>query len=291
MNIIIGGGITGLILSKAIPNSVILELQPVIGGLYAFEDIANYSIPLVPPLVKNIDVFKDLFNIKYEIFKPIVIYEKEKYLKEKICKECDTLPSWLDFSSNMFWITNINDLLFELSRETKRIHEYPISIRDKRLVTNKGKIIEFEKLINTGSRAYINRLLNVKENISSKSLFLTILITSGDDQNSWNVYVNGHTGFNVSYIIRKELERNVYLNYIYAFFSHRLLDVKSIFNELKRLKILEKENILAFRSHVIKEAILFGKTEDNGIINCGRLGLWKNFTLEEAVDQVRKLRI
>lgn len=290
MNVIIGSGITGLILAKRIPNSVVLELQPLSGGLYATDIIAGYELPLVPPLVRDVSIFKDLFDISYEVFRPNIVYEKEQYLKDKICKECDDIPPWLDFSSDLFWINNINALVSKLSREIKIIHEYPTNIRDKKILTNKGRVIDFENIINTGSRLYINKLLGINENIGSKSLFLTILITSGQSRDSWNIYVNGHSGVSISHIIRKELEANIYVNYIYGFFAEKLLDIKKIFNELKRLKIFINQNIIGFRSHVLKESILFGETGANGILGCGRLGLWKNFTLEEAIDSARKLQ-
>lgn len=291
MNVIIGGGIAGLILSKRVPNSVILEMQPVVGGLYSSDEIAGYEISILPPIVRNVEFLKKMFDAHYEIFRPEVIYEKEQFLKDKICKECEALPPWLDFSSQLFWINNIKDFIMKLHKGSRIVYEYPANIYHNKILTNKGKLIQFEKLINTGSRAYINKLLGIKENLGSKSLFLTILITSSNSDKNWNVYINGHSGFTISHIIRKELEKNVYVNYIYAFFSEKLLDVKKIFSELKRLRLLSNESIIGFRTHVIKEAILFGEPIDNGLINSGRLGLWRNLTLEETIDLAHRLQI
>ncbi|ARM76010.1 hypothetical protein [Acidianus manzaensis] len=287
MSVVIGGGLTGLILGKRF-NSIILELQPIIGGAFASDKIADFNITIIPPIVTNIEFFEKLYNVKYSTFTPNIVAEKEKYLKEKICNECPELPQWLYFK-NSYWIENIDDYINNLSKGLHIIHEYPTSILKSKIITNKGNIINFDKIINTASRIYIDKLLGIKENISSKSLFLLIALTN--DNQDWNVYINGHSGVTISFIIRKEIGNNIYVNYIYAFFSQKLPDNKKILSELKRLKIIPPENILAFRSHVIKDAILYGRTEDNGIINCGRLGLWKNFTLEESINLAHSLQI
>ncbi|AWR97363.1 hypothetical protein DFR86_07245 [Acidianus sulfidivorans JP7] len=288
MDIVLGGGISGLILAKR-TNSMVLELQPVIGGLFANDNIIDFDLPLVPPIVDNIEFFKQLYDVKYTTFIPNILAEKEQYLKDKICSECDKLPQWLEFKKG-FWIYNIHEYINNISKDIHVLHEYPISILKNKIITNKGKVINFDRIISTIPRTYLDKLLGIKENISSKSLFLAIIITE-NTQNDWNVYINGHSGVNISFVIRKEIKNNIYVNYVYAFFSGKLPDNKKIFSELKRLKIIPLDSILAFRTHVIRDAILYGETKDNGIISCGRLGLWKNLTLEESIDLAHKLQI
>ncbi|NON63451.1 hypothetical protein HLB03_12225, partial [Acidianus sp. DSM 29099] len=100
------------------------------------------------------------------------------------------------------------------------------------------------------------------------------------------IYINGSSGISFSHIITVP-EEDVNVNYVYSFFSKKLIDTERVFGDLKRLKILDLNSIIGYRSHVIKNSILYGESQKltkNGKIRyCGRLGEWKNLTLEEAL--------
>jgi hypothetical protein len=175
---------------------------------------------------------------------------------------------------------------------SKIIFAHPIVINpsDKKIITNKGNILEYDKVYNTGSRLSLNKLLNINENLGYISLFDFILISKHKDT-EWNVYINGSTGIIFSYII-KIWKNDLDVYYIYSFFkwNKKLPDIYRVLGDLKRLKIINKDEILAYRTHIIKEAILYGKTMNrkiNNIEDCGRLGLWKNFSIEESLSSVR----
>ncbi len=285
MKVILGGGISGLLLASSNKeDSLVLELQHEVGGLFATEEISGIKVHIIPPLVKNL--FLD--NLKYHEYKPRIRSEKVKYLKEKICNFCDKLPSWLEFNGKMFWIENFGEIISALSKGVKIINEYPILIKDKKIITNKGRSILFDELYNTISRKDLMKILGYDEpNLKSVSAFVTILITKG--MKDWDLYINGDSGIVFSYIIRENIEDDIYINYIYSFFTSKLPDIKKVFSDLKRVHLIYRDEILAYRSHVIKDAILFGtpSVEVDYVKNCGRLGLWKNISLEEAVNLVR----
>lgn len=287
MNIILGGGISGLLLASLNKEeSLILELQHEVGGLFATEEISGTNISIIPPIVSNPNFMEGL---KYHEYNPRIISEKSKYLEDKICKECETFPLWLDFTGKKFWIDNFSEIISNLSKGVKIINEYPIIIKDKKIITNKGRSVIFDKIYNTISRKELFKLVGYNDpNLKSVSAFITILITKGEKE--WDVYINGDTGIVFSHIIRKNIESDIFVNYIYSFFTSRLPDIKKVFSDLKRTHIFSRDEILAYRSHVIKDAILYGtpSIELDFIKNCGRLGLWKNISLEEAVDLVRK---
>jgi len=280
MNIIIGGGLIGSHIAKE-KGGIILEEQPYIGGLFSlsFKDL---GITLVPPLVKDkILVNKFFSNLKFDEFRPQVIYEKEKYLKDKVCDSCEELPSWLSFDKTIYNIENPSDIIYS---NNKVIFAHPVLINsnDKKIITNRGNVITYDKIYNTGSRLKLNKLLGIDENLGYISLFDFILISQHKDT-EWNIYINGSAGIIFSYL-------DIY--YVYSFFKwgKKLPDIYRVLGDLKRLKIINKDEILAYRSHVIKEAILYGEPiprKVNYVEDCGRLGLWKNFSIEESLNSIR----
>ncbi|BDC19362.1 hypothetical protein HS5_22520 [Acidianus sp. HS-5] len=261
---------------------LILELQHEVGGLFATEEISGINVHIIPPIVNNPNFLEGL---KYHEYRPRIRSEKVKYLKEKICSFCDKLPSWLEFNGKMFWIENLGEIISTLSKGKKIINEYPTIIKDKKLITNKGRSVIFDEIHSTISRRNLMKILGFDEpNLKSISAFITILITKGEKD--WDLYINGDSGILFSHIIRESVENDIYINYIYSFFTSKLPDIKKVFSDLKRTRLLSREEILAYRSHVIKDAILCGTPSVNVdyVKNCGRLGLWKNISLEEAVN-------
>lgn len=287
MNIIIGGGLAGTYIAKE-KGGIILEEQPYIGGLFAisFKDL---NITLVPPLVKDRVLISKFFNsVKFSEFRPQIIYEKEKYLKDKVCDVCDELPQWLSFDTTIYNIENPSDIIYS---NNKVIFAHPVLINsnDRKIITNRGNVIEYDKIYNTGSRLNLNKLLGISENLGYISLFNFILILKHKDT-EWNIYINGSAGIIFSYIIKTQ-RNNLDIYYVYSFFKwgKKLPDIYRVLGDLKRLKIINRDDILAYRSHVIKEAILYGETiprKLNGIEDCGRLGLWKNFSIEESLNSI-----
>lgn len=95
MIVIIGAGLTGLLIaSEKYQNSVIIEEQPKIGGLYALEDMLEMEITTLPPLLfrecKTLDYFEvEDLELKYKL-------NKFKYINKKICKECE----------DNYWLSN-----------------------------------------------------------------------------------------------------------------------------------------------------------------------------------------
>lgn len=72
-------------------------------------------------------------------------------------------------------------------------------------------------------------------------------------------------------------------------FSGSLPIWDKIFSDLKREKILTKDEIIGLRSRIVRDAILIGDEENNlpeRFKLCGRLGKWKNLTLCETVQDI-----
>ncbi|MEM4139258.1 MAG: hypothetical protein QW250_06955 [Sulfolobaceae archaeon] len=93
MIVIIGAGLTGLfIASRKYQNSIIIEEQPSVGGLYSIEEISEVQIPSLPPLLFNEcelpeDFETEELELKY-------ISKKYEFINKKICEKCKDIK-WL----------------------------------------------------------------------------------------------------------------------------------------------------------------------------------------------------
>ncbi|MCI2414273.1 MAG: hypothetical protein MPF33_03310 [Candidatus Aramenus sp.] len=289
MDIVIGGGLSGLILARD-KGALILERQPYLGGLVhiAFQ---QFHTPTIPILVREKEVFERVLKSpSFEEFVPQVVVEKEEHLKEKVCDECTELPSWLNFEGKLYLV---RDVTSELTANVRVLYAYPtaVDVNKRKVITNKGSVIKYDTLYVTGSRIEMDKMLGVKEPLSYVSLYELILLLP-HRETEWNVYVNGNSGVSFSHVIKVGHEDfDVY--YVYAFFkrNQRYPDSYRVFGDLKRLRIATKDQVLGYRTLVVKEAILFGapaQMDIEGVKFCGRLGLWSNLSVEETIEQARK---
>ncbi len=289
MDIVIGGGLSGLIIAKN-KGALVLERQPYLGGLIHFP-FQGLEIPATPLLVKDREVIERNFKSpQLEEFVPQLVVEKEEHLREKVCNECSELPRWLDFEGRLYLVRNV---LLDLVVNARVLYAYPVVIEanKRRIITNKGNVVKYDTLYNTGSRAEIDKILGISEPLSYVSLYELILLLP-HKSTEWNVYVNGNSGISFSHVIKvRHGDLDVY--YVYAFFKRdqKYPDSYKVFGDLKRLRIATKDEVLAYRTFVIKEAIVLGSpnnVEVEGVKFCGRLGLWRNFSVEETLEQAQR---
>ncbi|WP_054837716.1 hypothetical protein [Sulfuracidifex metallicus] len=80
-NIVIGGGLSGLLIS-ALTNSPIIEEQPSIGGILSFSQLDGMKIPFILPLVKSQEVLSG-YGAKIEKISFDLDIIKERYLLKR----------------------------------------------------------------------------------------------------------------------------------------------------------------------------------------------------------------
>ncbi|MEM0263003.1 MAG: hypothetical protein QXQ01_01390 [Saccharolobus sp.] len=294
MRVIIGSGLAGLLLNHKISADLILEEQPTIGGIYSSDKIFEIELPYVCPILA-----KPLtnFDFKYKEYDLSVYHRKIEYLKEKICPYCEALPYWITFDNikKLYIISNITQFVSELSKNSKIIKEYPIKIDKNMIITNKGNILKYQILYNTGSLKRLYKLLGISNDslgfVSAISLLL--IGKSKNKKDEWNVYLSGDRADSFSTIIKlNNFIADFTIYYVYSFtdLNKSKIDIDRILLDLKRRRIVDINDIIAYRAKFISEAILFGssmKEIQNNIINCGRLGDWRNYSIEETIEKVQ----
>ncbi|MCY0860203.1 MAG: NAD(P)/FAD-dependent oxidoreductase [Sulfolobaceae archaeon] len=293
MKIIIGAGFTGLFIANRLKESTILiEEQPDVGGVYLTDELNGYRLPLTPPLTDEQSL--ENFGFELEEIKLNQVYEKVEHLKEKVCisTNCE-IPSWLKLleKDKIYIIKNVPEVLDTLKKNQKIIRGYPIKITSNNyIITNRGSSFNFDKLIYTGSLIRLLGILGKKNpGLDYISAHISVLLTNKKETN-WNVIINGRKGISYSYIFKMD-KVDVSIFYVLSFFKgSKVPELKRVLIDLKRTKTLYPNEILAFRTMIIKEAILIGEgtpsldIQDN-IVVCGRLGKWKNFSLYESFNE------
>ncbi|QXJ27255.1 hypothetical protein [Saccharolobus shibatae] len=295
MIIIIGAGIAGLLLSKRVNADLILEEQPVIGGVFASDNVFGVDLPYVLPIINDPMKLTNI-GLNYMEYDLKILYRKYDYFKDKICKFCDKLPTWLNFDlmRKLYVIRNITDFIATLSKNVRIIKEYPIRIDDKKIITNKGNVYKYTKIYNTGSLKKMSKLLGLdNSNLKHKSVLTLMILTRKEYERDWNVHLSGDTADSFSVIIRLDnIIKDLDLYYVYSFIdtNQKNIDIDRIILDLKRRQIISLDEIVAFRSKLISEALLFGEINDKmppNVINCGRLGEWKNYDIIETISRIQ----
>ncbi|QIW23035.1 NAD(P)/FAD-dependent oxidoreductase [Sulfolobus sp. S-194] len=280
MKIVLGGGLSGLFLASNKKDSLIIENQPKLGGVFTYEEILNVNIPFHPPLVNYSCEYFQTTEIKLRIY-----MKKENYILRKIYTH--ELPRWLVFNDKMLYVTNLIELIDNLSKKVKVLHTNIKKITQNNKIITTNNILSGDKIFVTISRKYIADLLGIKnDKLRSISMLELIVIVPKKDR-GWDVYINGDNGISYSHIINAYWISNDYdILYVLIPFTSSPPIWDKVFSDLKRENIFLKDEILAFRSRIIRDAILIGEDDNiypENIKFCGRLGKWKNFTLCEAI--------
>ncbi|TRM82542.1 hypothetical protein DJ524_00160 [Sulfolobus sp. D5] len=298
MRIVIGSGLTGLLISERIKPDVILEEQPIIGGTHSFEDVFGVKIHLVPPLVDE-TISLNNFNLMFKEYDLDIYYRKYEHYKDKICEKCNELPHWImmfEKTRKIYLIENLSEIFENISKKFKIIKEYPIRINNSKVITNKGNTLKYDILYNTTSLRRLLKALN--HNITSLRFISALVILAVTPRKSsdskWNIYLSGDYADSFSMIIKfNDIINNYDAYYIYSFFDEnkiKQIDIERVLLDVKRRQIIHPNDIVIIRSKLISEAILLGEFPDNienNIINCGRLGEWKNYSIIETIKRIQ----
>ncbi|MFP3232361.1 MAG: NAD(P)/FAD-dependent oxidoreductase [Sulfolobaceae archaeon] len=286
MNLILGGGIAGLLLASSKKDSMVIESQNKVGGIFSYEDIGEFSIPLYPPLTAR---KCGLFNqFSYKEVELNVISRKENYLLEKL--GVSNLPEWLVFNEKMYYIDNLRLVLDSLSKTTRvRLSTTFTYKGGKRIILSNGIVIKADEIYVTVP----SYLLNIKKGRSIGFLEAVFLINKSDKTEN-TVIVDGDKGVTFSHVVLASWVNNSYdIVYVLVPFSMKIPSWDRVYGDLKRKNILKKEDIISFRYRVIKDAILEREHDDKlkeeteeGIHFCGRLGKWRNFTICETINDI-----
>lgn len=278
MRVVLGGGVSGLLVANKKGDSIVIEDQPRLGGVFSFDEVLGLKIPFHPPLITSLSDYFDLKLVNLRIFS-----KKENYLLSKL--KVPELPKWLVFNEKMYFVTNLSEKIGYLSKSVKVIHSSVKKIIGNRVITNKG-IITADEIYSTISRKFIEEMLGIRSGLKSVSMLELVSITQKKER-EWDIYINGDNGVVFSHVLNAYwLDENYDVIYVIVPFLGAPPIWDKVYSDLKRERVLTKDEVIGFRSRIIKDAILIESEELESISNirlCGRLGKWKNFTLIEAV--------
>ena len=283
MRVILGGGIAGLIIANNKKESVVIEQQPKLGGIFTYDELLGLKIPFHPPLVDSqFDYFKSE-KINLRIFS-----KKEKFILNKL--KVQEIPKWLSFNEQMYYITNLSEKIEYLSKNVRVLHSNIKKIVKDKIITN-NSVLSAEEIYSTISRKYISEILGKKNELRSVS-FIEFIAIVPKRERQWDIYINGDDGVSFSHIINAYWISQQYdILYVLIPFVASPPVWDKIYSDLKREQIVTKDEIVGFRSRIIRDGILIGEEKEEyigSIKMCGRLGKWKNFTLVETVlDSLR----
>ena len=282
MNLVLGGGLAGLLLASKIKNSILIEVQNRIGGIFAYEEIGGNQIPLYPPLVdEKCENFPDF---KYNEIVLNVDLQKERYLSEKL--GVSDIPSWLLFTKNrIYYISNMYQILDELYKKTKVRLATTFTYRgDKRFILSNGQVLKPDEVYVTVP-PYLFGLKGGKSTGFAEAILLV-----NKARRSSTVIIDGDKGVSFSHVIIADwISESFDVIYVLAPFTSQVPSWDRVFGDLKRKGIVRKEDIISFRYRIIKDALLerAEEIELGGDFHfCGRLGKWKNFNICETIDDV-----
>ena len=283
MKIVLGGGIAGLIIANNKKDSIIIEQQPRLGGIFAFDKILDLKIPFHPPLLDSQFDYFELKKINLRIFS-----KKEKFILNKL--KVQEMPKWLSFKEQMYYATDLLEKIEYLSKNVRILHSTVKKIIKDKIITNNG-ILKADEIYSTISRKYIQELFGLKSELKSIS-FVELIAVVPKRERPWDIYINGDNGVSFSHIINAYWISEQYdVLYVLVPFATSPPIWDKIYSDLKREQILTMDEIIGFRSRIIKDGILIGEEDEEYIEDikmCGRLGKWKNFTLIETIlDSLR----
>jgi len=276
--VILGAGIAGLIIANSKKESIVIEQQPKLGGIFVYDELLGLKIPFHPPLLNSYFDYFELKEVNFRIFS-----KKEKFILNKL--KAQEIPKWLSFNERMYYITNLIEKIEYLSKNIRVIHSNIKKIIKDKIITNNG-VINADEIYSTISRKYTNELFGKRSELKSVS-FVELIAIVPKRERQWDIYINGDDGLSFSHIINAYWISEQYdVFYVLIPFVASPPVWDKIYSDLKREQVITKDEIIGFRSRIIRDGILIGEENDEYIGNikmCGRLGKWKNFTLAEVV--------
>jgi hypothetical protein len=283
-NIVIGGGLSGLLIS-ALTNSPIIEEQPSIGGILSFSQLDGTKIPFILPLVKSQEVLSR-YGAKIEKISFDLDIIKERYLLKKVCPLCEDLPIWLNFQGDLYLIKNINDIISNLGKNVQVIKDHAEVVDPYTIKSRRHGMIKIEnKIFYTAPATCYSNVIN-RDELKFRSSIISVFVVRKIQENN-RIIIDGGSSTSFSHVIYLNdfPERGISSMFVYAFFdmSSKQIELRNIISDLKRQKILNPNQVLSIRSKVIKEAILIGEplVKLADVMMEGRLGKWKNFSIED----------
>jgi len=278
VKVILGAGIAGLIVANNKKESIVIEQQPKLGGIFVYDELLGLKIPFHPPLLNSYFDYFELKEVNLRIFA-----KKEKFILNKL--KVQEIPKWLSFNEQMYYITNLSEKIEYLGKNIRVIHSNIKKIVKDKIITN-NSVVNAEEIYSTISRKYINELFGKRSELKSVS-FVELIAIVPKRERQWDIYINGDDGVSFSHIINAYWISEQYdVLYVLIPFVTSPPVWDKIYSDLKREQILTMDELVGFRSRIIKDGILIEKEDEEYIENikmCGRLGKWKNFTLIETI--------
>ncbi len=289
-SVVIGGGLSGLLIALSRGYTVIEE-QPSIGGTLSTVQLDDMHIPFLVPLTSESVDFLSQYGIRFREVHFRLDTKKEKFLVNKVCHFCEKLPEWVSLPSDrMFLIENISEFLSNIEKRIHVIKDNAKIIGHNSLLTKRHGIIKVEENIvdTTSVRTYLKergRDVSTLRYVSSIALFFVTRRTEDEDY----VYIDGGSSTTFSHVFHlNDFPRpGLSTNYVYAFLDmeRKVIDVWNVISDLKRERLFNERDFLLSRSRVIKEAILSGSAEVEDGIHEGRLGRWENYSIPQIVER------
>ena len=154
-------------------------------------------------------------------------------------------------------------------------------IKNNKIVLASGEIIRPEKIYSTISRKEFG------DNVKSISLIEGVFVVN-KKKTDWDVIIVGDKGYSFSHVLKIDFISDEF-DFIYVLVPFtKIPSWDKIYSDLKRKRVLEKSEIIAFRHRIISDGILIENekldTSRGNIVFCGRLGKWRNFNLCQTID-------
>ncbi|BBD72446.1 hypothetical protein HS1genome_0835 [Sulfodiicoccus acidiphilus] len=276
MDLVIGGGIAGLVVGKR-TRGLVIEEQPRLGGVFAIEELMDLKVPTIAPVVWNpscADVLQEKLRVQ----------EVEAVWTGKGKLELDNVE-WAPIPSKRFFLIQNMDMFIEGSfREVRTMRARIIRLTTSRVVLSNGASLPLDSVYNAGSRRRVGEMLGIKEELSSLAVGVTLMI-SEKLRTDWNVAIMRGTSF--QYALRIEAPKWD-LVFAYSIYEPEKIPpdlLQRVVSEAKRKSLVG--TVVAVRQRVLREGVLSGSPGGqfpSNFHHCGRLGEWKNLDLCSTIE-------
>ncbi|MGC9104874.1 MAG: hypothetical protein ACP5HQ_00360 [Thermoprotei archaeon] len=268
MDVVVGGGVVGLTVAKRV-KAKLIEEKSELGGVHSPVDLGLAKVPGFP-------VFSDAVcgGFSFKEFRPNVVYEREHYLDERVCR--GVCPNWLTLEGIKYVVFPAFEHYDWLRARAKRVV-------GNKVVTSSGATLEFENLYVAAPPPELG--MAWKGDYVSVAQIIAII---KEWKRPWDALISGDTSRLFTRVLRMPTGDHHVL-YVETYFHGLPPSWDRVKSDVKRaLNIdLDRES-LTERYRVTKYALLVEGTLREGNLPenvkvCGRFMRWNNPSFCESI--------
>ncbi len=268
MNVVVGGGIAGLTVAKRV-KAKLIEEKSELGGTHSSVGLGLAKVPGSP-------IFTDEVcgDFRFAEFRPNVIYEKEQYLDERVCK--GFCPTW-------FVLNRIKYVVLPEFTYYDWVRSRVKKVVGNKIVTSSGTTLEFENLYVAAPPPDLG--IPWKGDYVSVAQVIALV---REWKRPWDAVINGDTSKLFTRVLHVPVD-DQHVLYVETYFQGLPPSWDRIKSDVKRaLNVdLDKESV-AERYRVTKYALLVeGTAKGEGLPEnvkvCGRFMKWNNPSFCESI--------